>query len=73
MVNVIAIMAKAGAGVDFSARFGALCPYCGKRAKVVTTRPWEGTLRVRYHQCKNTDNCVVAAMGTTIKSIEEDR
>lgn len=73
MRNVIAITAKAGQGVDYSPRFGALCPYCGDRAKVTTTRPWEGSVRVRYHRCMNKDTCVVAGMDINIKSIEEDR
>ena len=63
---------KAAAGVDYSSRTGALCPYCGKKAKIYNTRPWEGITRVRYHRCRNTA-CLIASLGITIKSIEEDR
>ncbi len=62
----------AAQGVDFSARYGALCPWCGKKTKIVRTLPWEGTVRIRYHKCRKS-GCVLAASGTTIKSVEEDR
>ena len=63
---------KAATGVDYSSRTGALCPYCGNRAKIYSTKPWEGSTRIRYHNCKNT-KCLIASLGITIKSIEEDR
>ena len=62
----------AEAGVAFTARKGALCPRCGKRARVVTTRPWEGPVRVRYHKCTN-GRCLLSRLGVSIKSIEEDK
>ncbi len=63
---------KAAAGVSYSSRTGALCPFCGKKAKIYRTTPWEGSLRVRYHRCQGTV-CLIASLGITIKSIEEDR
>ena len=62
---------KAENGVDFSPRRGALCPSCHGRAKIYSTKPWEGSVRVRYHRCENT-RCCLNTMGVTIKSIEED-
>ena len=58
-------------GVDFSPRTGALCPSCRKKAKIYSTKPWEGSARVRYHLCEN-GACVLCAMKVTIKSIEVD-
>ena len=63
---------KAAAGVDYSSRTGALCPFCGKKAKIYRTTPWDGTTRTRYHRCRNT-KCLIASLGITIKSVEEDR
>lgn len=60
---------KASAGVDYSSRYGALCPWCGKRTKVYKTMPWEDDIRVRYHQCGNV-RCALGTMGCSIKSIE---
>lgn len=59
---------KADAGVDFKDG-RALCPACGARLKVKTTRPWEGTTRIRYHVCK-AEPCGLAAISHHIKSIE---
>lgn len=67
---VVDVMDQADAGVDYSSRYGARCPACGSRAKVVTTRPWDDTIRVRYHQCQ-ADGCVLAAQSKMIKSVEE--
>ena len=67
---IITLVAKAEGGVDFGCR-GALCPCCGQRAKVVTTRPWEDGYRVRYHRCEN-PQCVLHRLGTTIKSLQQD-
>lgn len=62
---------EAAAGVDFSSRTGATCPGCGKRTKIYKTMPWEDNTRIRYHRCEN-GKCVLAALGTTVKSIEVD-
>lgn len=58
-------------GVDFSARLGALCPCCGRKAPVYRSMPWEDGLRVRYHRCVN-PGCPLAALGGTIKSVQRE-
>ncbi|UZP67728.1 ogr/Delta-like zinc finger family protein [Desulfovibrio mangrovi] len=69
---IIALVAQAEGGVDYDRQRGmALCPACGKRAKVVTTRNWDGNVRLRYHKCMN-KQCLLYRTGTTIKSIEVD-
>lgn len=67
---ITVMVAKAEGGVDFGGR-GALCPCCGRRAKVVTTRPWESGCRVRYHRCEN-QGCLLHKLGVTIKSLQQD-
>ena len=65
---------RAGQGVDFLPKDGAVCPECGaKRLKIITTRAWENGCRVRYHRCTNTKNCMLAALGFVIKSVQMDR
>ncbi len=61
----------AESGVDYSPKFGALCPWCGKKTKIYKTTPWDENLRIRYHRCQN-DRCALAATGVTVKSIEID-
>lgn len=56
-------------GVDYSSRHGALCPACGGKARIYSTKPWDGTTRVRYHYCEAA-GCFLSAMRVTIKSIE---
>jgi hypothetical protein len=63
---------NAAAGVDFSSRHGAKCPWCGKRAKIVATRQWEDTTRIRYHRCE-TATCPLCSMDVGIKSIEVEK
>ena len=70
-VWLIKVCELAECGVDFSPRHGARCPSCGQRAKIYSTKPWEGAVRVRYHRCNN-EKCVLCRMGRTIKSVEED-
>ena len=41
----------AAGGVTYSPRTGALCPYCGRTAKIYKTLPWEDATRIRYHRC----------------------
>jgi len=65
-------ISEAEAGVDFSRRFGARCPCCGRPAKIVRTRPWEGDIRLRYHRCTNSD-CILSSSKTTIKSVEVEK
>ncbi len=71
LVKITKATSKAQAGVDYSPRYGALCPWCGRRAKIYKTLPWEDRLRVRYHRCTG-KGCVIVRMGITIKSIEVD-
>ena len=61
----------AAAGVDYSPRAGATCPWCGERAKIYKTLPWECGTRIRYHRCQNI-KCVLFRFSATIKSIEAD-
>lgn len=69
--KIVKIKDLAAAGVDYSPRHGAICPWCGGRAKIIKTLPWEDKLRVRYHRC-NAPGCVLASLHTTIKSVEAD-
>ena len=69
---VVQAKSRAEQGVDYSSRHGALCPWCKTRAKTYCTRPWDGVARVRFHRCTN-PACVLATIGTSIKSLEEDR
>jgi len=56
-------------GIDYSARHGAACPYCGAKTKVYCTKPWEGSVRVRFHRCDNA-GCLLRDMATSIKSVQ---
>ena len=66
------LIARAAAGVDYRPRTGALCPGCGRPAKIYKTMGWDGNTRIRYHRCR-TDGCLLCAARATIKSVEEDR
>lgn len=70
-IKIVEAREAAASGVDYSPRLGAICPWCGKRAKIYKTLPWEDRVRVRYHRCENVA-CVVGALRLTIKSIEVD-
>lgn len=59
---------EAESGVDYI-KGHAICPACGSRLYVKTTRPWEGNTRIRYHICK-AEHCGLAAIAQHIKSIE---
>lgn len=69
--KVVLAKEEASAGVDYSSRLGAACPWCGKRAKIYCTLPWESQTRIRYHRCEN-GICPLATMRVSIKSIEVD-
>lgn len=72
-MNVVRfILAKAAQGSRFRPREGALCPLCGRRAKVVGSPRWEGTLKVRYHNCTNPD-CPLCRLKLGFKSVQEER
>ncbi|KJR97201.1 MAG: hypothetical protein VR65_24955 [Desulfobulbaceae bacterium BRH_c16a] len=71
VTRIAQVKEQAAAGVDYSPRLGARCPWCGKRARIYATQPWIELTRIRYHRCEN-GNCVLAATGISIKSIEVD-
>ncbi|WP_028582339.1 hypothetical protein [Desulfogranum japonicum] len=58
-------------GVTYSPRHGALYPACSERAKIYSTKSWEGSVRIRYHRYCNL-LCLFNRIGKTIKSVEED-
>lgn len=62
---------QAAAGVDYSPRYGARCPCCGRRAVIYKSMPWEEDVRVRYHRCTN-PRCLLAAARATLKSVQMD-
>ncbi|UIJ38542.1 hypothetical protein LWC08_02945 [Desulfobaculum bizertense] len=38
--------------VDWDPRRGGCCPLCGaQRCRVMSTRPWNGSVRLRWHRC----------------------
>lgn len=71
LTKVTAAIDTAAAGVDYSPRTGATCPWCGRKSRIYKTMPWEDATRVRYHVCDN-GACVMASLRVTIKSIEID-
>lgn len=69
LAKIASAMQRAAAGVDYSPRHGASCPWCGSRTKIVRTFPEEDGSRIRYHRCDR-DGCTLARFGTLIKSID---
>ena len=67
---ILAALAKAGDGTVFQAGEGAPCPLCGERAKVVGSPKWEGSVKVRYHRCVNSQ-CLLCVLNKNFKSIQE--
>lgn len=72
MMKIAAAKEKASAGVDFSPRTGAICPWCETKSRIYRTLPWEDATRIRYHTCEN-GKCPLATMRASIKSIEIDK
>ena len=73
-VVIIKAREKAEQSVDYTPRHGAVCPECSrKNIPVVTSRPWEGDTRIRYHRCTNIEGCILAIMKTSIKSVQVAR
>jgi len=69
---IAAAITLAQAGVDYSPRTGATCPCCkAENLRVETTKPWYGTMRVRFHVCANS-RCLICTLGQRVKSIEVD-
>jgi hypothetical protein len=63
---------EAHAGVDYTARHGAVCPWCGrKRIPTYRTMPWGEGGRVRYHHCPH-KGCLLHEMGVGVKSVQEE-
>lgn len=63
---------RADQSVDYSPRYGAVCPVCGAaNLKVITSRPWEDNIKVRFHKCRNRE-CLLYWKGTSIKSVQID-
>jgi len=56
-------------GIDYFAKSGAFCPWCGEKLKVTDTKPWCGDSRIRYQKCINT-KCPLSTIDKTIKSIQ---
>ena len=72
ITKIVLSRRKASDGIDYTARHGAPCPYCGIRSRSYRTLPWEDTTRIRYHKCEN-PTCPLATLNITIKSIEADK
>jgi hypothetical protein len=70
--RIVLARRDAAGGIDYTAKSGAPCPYCGERSRSYRTLPWEDTTRIRYHRCENL-KCPLATMKITIKSIEADK
>ena len=56
-------------GVDYHAKGGARCPWCGERLRVMDTKPWSGRTRIRYQRCIN-ERCPLCVMDKGIKTVE---
>lgn len=57
-------------GVEYSNRFGAVCPFCGQtHLRTYSTKKWDGRTRVRYHHCQN-PKCLLNKFRQSIKSVQ---
>lgn len=70
--SIALALGAATAGVDYSPRHGARCPWCKKKMRIYSTLPWDGNIRIRYHHCEN-DRCPLARMKTSVKSVESEK
>lgn len=61
---------KARDGVDYDAKYGAACPFCGERARVTHTLQWLDRSRKRYHKCHNI-RCPLHVIDETICSWQD--
>jgi hypothetical protein len=69
---VILARQKAAAGVEYSPKYGAICPECGKeKIPVIKNNPWIDDVKIRHHRCDN-PHCILATMEETIKSYQEN-
>lgn len=56
---------QSGAGVDYSAKHGGVCPVCGAaKSRVTNTSKWSGSVRERFHRCRS--------CGLRFKSVETE-
>ena len=62
---------KADESVDYTSKNGALCPECGLKMRVITSRAWEDEFKVRFHKCLN-EKCILGALGISMKSVQVD-
>jgi hypothetical protein len=70
-IDFIAVaISKARNGIVYDTKDGAFCPACGERVKVLVTKPWLGSSRLRYHKCDN-PKCVMCVLDETIRSWQE--
>jgi len=74
ITQAVALALEAAAnGVDYRPKEGAVCPWCGKKKiPVYSTKPWSGSVRVRYHHCNN-PGCLLCQLHTGIKSLQENQ
>lgn len=64
---------EAQAGVDYTLKDGAVCPFCGSRKlRPYTVRKWDGGFKIRYHYCENPD-CGLATLRFSIKSVQQGK
>ena len=70
-IIVLAIQ-KASQGVEYTPKYGAVCPFCGsKRIRTYSTKPWKDSLRVRFHKCQN-KRCPLYKQNISVKSVQVD-
>jgi hypothetical protein len=70
LLLVVELLDAARSGVTYTAKLKASCPACGQQLHTVSTKPWSGCVRIRYHKCINPD-CLLSMLGQSVKSIEE--
>ncbi len=64
-IKAVLSESKERTAVDWSARFGGICPLCGqKKCSVKTVGRWSGPVRERYHICQQCKH--------SFKSVEVD-
>ncbi len=63
---------KASSGVYYSPRYGAICPWCGKRAKIARTVPWEENTRLRTELSMAKRALLGGAGGETVPALKAE-
>ena len=69
---VLKMREKASEGVVYDHKKGAACPACHERLRVYCSRPWNGNVKIRYHQCANRE-CILHQLEMKMKSVEEEK